>query len=139
MIDRTQRVFVEGVDYSSEGIDALRDEVIRIRNKGLDQLPEAAGFVVIMSHVCALLSDYAHMRFIEEQHEATQTLGWLSGAGSPHSHAHVMWGRTRGEPATDPGGLATVDPGAGSDDVPRVRPYVHPGQPDTDADTPHDH
>lgn len=48
-------VFVEGVDYSAEGIEALRQQAIEWRNEAYAQMPESAGFVVGISHVIAVL------------------------------------------------------------------------------------
>lgn len=54
--------FVEGIDYSPAGILALRESLIAMRGEAYKQFPESIGFVVIISHTIALLSDYAEMR-----------------------------------------------------------------------------
>jgi hypothetical protein len=58
---------VEGIDYSPEGIVALREELIAFRGQAYEQLPGAAGFIVVMTHTIALLADYAVMRQLEDQ------------------------------------------------------------------------
>lgn len=47
---------VDGVDYSVEGIAALREELVVFRNNSMDQWPEAIPFTLAMSHTIALLA-----------------------------------------------------------------------------------
>jgi hypothetical protein len=47
---------VEGIDYTPEGIEALRSDVIVYRNRALDAMPEGAEMAVVLSHVLALLA-----------------------------------------------------------------------------------
>jgi hypothetical protein len=61
------RVRVAGIDYSPEGIEDTRQELIRVRAEAMKQLPDAAGFVVLASHIIAMLADYAEMRTEEEK------------------------------------------------------------------------
>jgi len=56
------RMRVEGVDYSPEGIEALRQEWIGVRGEAMKQLPDSAGFVVFATHTIALLADYIEVR-----------------------------------------------------------------------------
>lgn len=60
------RMRVDGVDYSPEGIGLLRRDLIEMRGQAMEQLPESAGFIVAISHVIALLADYAEMRRAED-------------------------------------------------------------------------
>lgn len=55
---------VDGVDYSPEGIEAIRQEVIKWRDNSYDQWPQAIEFTVASSHVIALL---AHLKELKEQ------------------------------------------------------------------------
>lgn len=61
----TTRVFVDGVDYSPDGISALRDELINVRAEAMKQLPDSAGFVILITHTIALLADYTDLRRME--------------------------------------------------------------------------
>lgn len=56
---------VEGVDYSPEGIRALREDVIVYRDRALAAMPEGAEMAVVLSHVIALLS------YLAEREEMT--------------------------------------------------------------------
>jgi hypothetical protein len=58
----TDRVFVEGIDYTPDGIEAIRQELIKYRSAAYDQMPDTAEFIVVISHVLALLADYAELR-----------------------------------------------------------------------------
>lgn len=61
------RVHVSGIDYSPEGIEDVRQELIIVRGEAMKQLPDAAGFIVLVTHVIAMLADYAEMRTEEEK------------------------------------------------------------------------
>jgi hypothetical protein len=47
---------VEGVDYSEEGIEALREQLVAYRGASMDQWPEAIPFTVAITHAIALLA-----------------------------------------------------------------------------------
>lgn len=46
---------VEGVDYSKEGILALREDVIKLRDEAMKQWPHGIPESVMLSHVAAVL------------------------------------------------------------------------------------
>ena len=56
---------VEGIDYSIEGIRALREEMIKFREASYNQWPEAIPFTVAMTHVIALMAYFIEV--LEEQ------------------------------------------------------------------------
>jgi hypothetical protein len=56
-----EKVEVDGVDYTPEGIRAMREVCIEYREESMNQWPDAIPFTVAMSHVIALLSNYADM------------------------------------------------------------------------------
>ena len=64
------RTKVEGVDYSPEGIEALRDALIELRGGAFKAWPEGIDATLVLSHAIAVLADYKEMRE-EEDH------GWL--------------------------------------------------------------
>ena len=47
---------VDGVDYSPEGIEDLRQELIKMRDNSMDQWPEAIPVTVALTHAIALLA-----------------------------------------------------------------------------------
>lgn len=47
---------IDGIDYTPEGIEALREDVIVYRNRAIDAMPEGAQMAVVLSHVIALLA-----------------------------------------------------------------------------------
>lgn len=55
---------VDGIDNSPEGIGAIRDKLIELRDSSMDQWPEAIPFTVVMSHAIVLL---AELREIKEK------------------------------------------------------------------------
>jgi len=61
-----ERIRVDGVDYTPEGINALREELIGFRTEAYKQLPDAAGVIIVLTHAIALLADYAEMREAED-------------------------------------------------------------------------
>jgi hypothetical protein len=54
--DSNKRTRVEGVDYSPEGINAVREELIVLRNGALEQAE--FHWAVLLSHVIAYLAEY---------------------------------------------------------------------------------
>jgi len=61
-----ERIRVDGVDYTPEGINDLRETLIGFRTQAYAQLPEAADVIVVLTHAIALLADYAEMREAED-------------------------------------------------------------------------
>jgi len=47
---------VDGVDYTPEGIELIRQECIQWRNNSYDQWPDAIPFTTGITHVIALLA-----------------------------------------------------------------------------------
>ena len=73
---------VEGVDYTPDGIRALREDCIRIRNESVRQWaadPSVINFTVLMTHVIAHLSNYAEM--VEAAEKARRSKGADRGKG----------------------------------------------------------
>lgn len=60
---------VEGVDYSPEGIEAVREQVIVWRDNSYEQWPQAIDFTVVATHLIALL---AYLKVLVELEEATK-------------------------------------------------------------------
>lgn len=60
------RIRVDGVDYSPEGIEVTRHEMIGVRDEAMKQLPDSADFVILSSHIIALLADYREARVEED-------------------------------------------------------------------------
>ena len=54
---------IDGIDYSPEGIRALREDVIVYRDRAIAAMPEGAEMAVVLSHVVALL---AYLAEVEE-------------------------------------------------------------------------
>ena len=52
--------FIEGIDYSPEGIESAREELITLRDGALEQAEFL--WAVILSHAIALLADYKELR-----------------------------------------------------------------------------
>lgn len=46
----------DGVDYSPEGIEALREELIAMRGRAFGNWPEGIEDTVVLSHAIALLA-----------------------------------------------------------------------------------
>lgn len=63
------RIKVEGIDYSPKGIDAVREDLIRVRGEAMSQWPESIPFTILVTHVIALLADYREMRQNENRDE----------------------------------------------------------------------
>jgi Zn ribbon nucleic-acid-binding protein len=61
-----KRTQVEGIDYSPEGIEELRQELIVQRGEAMKAWPEGIHATVVLSHLIALLADYKEMREAEE-------------------------------------------------------------------------
>ena len=61
------RIRVDGIDYSPEGIEVTRQEMIGVRDEAMKQLPDASGFVILASHIIAMLADYREARVEEER------------------------------------------------------------------------
>lgn len=59
----TEPIKVEGVDYSPEGVEAIRQECIGWRDESYHQWPDAIPFTVGISHVIALLE---HLKELKE-------------------------------------------------------------------------
>lgn len=57
---------VEGVDYTPDGVENLRQELIRFRDNSMEQWPEAIPFTVAMTHTIALL---AYLKEVETNEE----------------------------------------------------------------------
>lgn len=57
---------VEGVDYTPDGIENLRQDLIRFRDNSMEQWPEAIPFTVAMTHTIALLT---YLKEVEENEE----------------------------------------------------------------------
>lgn len=49
---------VEGVDYSTEGVAALREELIKMRDAAFNFWPEGIDATLVLSHTIAILSGY---------------------------------------------------------------------------------
>jgi hypothetical protein len=55
---------VEGIDYTPEGIEALRADVIKLRDSQYAHWPESIEATLVLSHAIALL---AYLRELTEQ------------------------------------------------------------------------
>lgn len=53
---------VEGIDYSPEGIEALRAELVQMRDEAMKHWPESIDFTLILTHTVALLAHLADMK-----------------------------------------------------------------------------
>lgn len=62
-----ERIRVDGVDYSPEGIEAIREVLIEQRKAAMDAWPEGIQATVLLSHLIALLADYKELREGEEK------------------------------------------------------------------------
>ena len=49
-------IAVEGVDYSTDGIESVRQDLIRYRDASIDQWPDAIPVTLTLSHAIALLA-----------------------------------------------------------------------------------
>ena len=47
---------IEGIDYTIEGIESVRKELVGMRDNSMKQWPEAIPVTVLLSHVIALLA-----------------------------------------------------------------------------------
>jgi hypothetical protein len=82
---------VEGVDYTPEGIRALRGDCIRVRDESMGQWPEAIPFTVMMSHVIAHLANYATIvESIQGADKAVLDAGFLKMRGMRKPDLTVM-------------------------------------------------
>jgi hypothetical protein len=53
---------IDGIDYSPEGIEALREDVIVYRDRAIADMPAGAQMAVVLSHVLALLAYLAELQ-----------------------------------------------------------------------------
>jgi hypothetical protein len=68
---------VDGVDYSWEGINDLRREIIRYRNQAMGQMPGAAEVIVVFTHVIVML--HYLMEIIDPVKTQTQSTAIVAG------------------------------------------------------------
>lgn len=54
-------VEVEGIDYSVEGIEAIRTEMAELRNAMMSHWPDSIPTTVMLSHAIALLAKLAEI------------------------------------------------------------------------------
>lgn len=66
---------LDGIDYTPQGISALREDVIVYRNRALDAAPEGMQMAVVLTHVLALLAYLADLMAMESDHIGTAELG----------------------------------------------------------------
>lgn len=59
----SERIFVEGVDYTPLAIEDARESLVELRKGAMTQ--NEFGWVVLLSHVIAYLADYKKLRLEE--------------------------------------------------------------------------
>lgn len=67
---RNEPFRLEGVDYTIEGLKALRVELISIRDESMNQWPDAIEFTVVMSHTIAVLAYFIEKEEMDDRAEA---------------------------------------------------------------------
>ena len=68
-----ERIRVEGIDYSPDGIEVVRRELGELRGGAFKAWPEGIDATLILSHAIALLADYKEMREAEDRAKVTRT------------------------------------------------------------------
>ncbi len=53
-------VMVEGIDYSAQGIEDLRQALIQLRNDSFKHWPDSISATVVLSHAIAILHYMLH-------------------------------------------------------------------------------
>jgi len=67
------RIRVEGIDYSSQGVQLVREAIIMLRDAGYQHLPKSADSIVLFTHVIALLADYIETLKVEERRNGQES------------------------------------------------------------------
>lgn len=71
---------VDGIDYTPEGIEALRRDVIVYRNRALDAMAEGAEMAVVLSHAIALLA------YLGELVKESNKIAMVAGENNAANH-----------------------------------------------------